>query len=105
MYVFPALKSRVLIVAEHASAKFGGEAILPLHYFRGLRRRGIEVWLIVHSRTGAMILRRMFFAGLPSDIAEYIQASSLPHPHRAAYAARPRRWGDRIARTRSPIGT
>ncbi|HZL37503.1 MAG TPA: glycosyltransferase family 4 protein [Tepidisphaeraceae bacterium] len=43
--------ARVLIVAEHASAKFGGEAILPLHYFRVLRQRGVEVWLIVHSRT------------------------------------------------------
>ncbi len=42
---------RVLIVAEHASLKFGGEAALPLHYFRILRKRGIETWLIVHSRT------------------------------------------------------
>jgi glycosyltransferase involved in cell wall biosynthesis len=42
---------RILIVAEHASARFGGEAILPLHYFRLLRRRGIEAWLIVHART------------------------------------------------------
>jgi glycosyltransferase involved in cell wall biosynthesis len=42
---------RVLIVAEHASARFGGEAILPLHYFRLLRRRGVEAWLVVHSRT------------------------------------------------------
>jgi hypothetical protein len=28
---------RVLIVADHASARFGGEAALPLHYFRVLR--------------------------------------------------------------------
>lgn len=42
---------RVLIVSEHASVKFGGEAILPWHYFRLLRRRGVEAWLIVHSRT------------------------------------------------------
>ncbi|NET34043.1 MAG: glycosyltransferase family 4 protein [Cyanothece sp. SIO1E1] len=42
---------RVLIVAEHASLKFGGEAALPLHYFRVLRKRGIEAWLIVHERT------------------------------------------------------
>ena len=42
---------RVCIVAEHASARFGGEAILPLHYFRLLRMRGIESWLVVHSRT------------------------------------------------------
>lgn len=42
---------RLLIVAEHASAKFGGEAALPLHYYRVLRRRGIPVWLVVHERT------------------------------------------------------
>jgi glycosyltransferase involved in cell wall biosynthesis len=42
---------RVLLVAEHASAQFGGEAALPLHYFRILRRRGIEAWMIVHERT------------------------------------------------------
>lgn len=44
-------KPRVLLVAEHASAKFGGEAALPLHYFRVLRKRQIEVWMIVHERT------------------------------------------------------
>src|SRR5262249_16691948 len=42
---------RILIVVEHASARFGGEAILPLHYFRRLRQRGIEAWLITHART------------------------------------------------------
>jgi glycosyltransferase involved in cell wall biosynthesis len=42
---------RVVIVAENASAAFGGEAILPLHYFRVLRRRGVEAWLVVHART------------------------------------------------------
>ncbi len=45
--------SRVVIVAEHASARFGGEAILPLHWFRELRGRGIEAWLVVHARTRA----------------------------------------------------
>jgi len=44
---------RVLIVAEHASAAFGGEAILPLHWFRCLRERGIDVQLCVHERTRA----------------------------------------------------
>jgi glycosyltransferase involved in cell wall biosynthesis len=42
---------RVCIVAEHASTRFGGEAILPIHYFRLLRARGIETWLVVHART------------------------------------------------------
>lgn len=42
---------RICIVAEHASAKFGGEAILPVHYFRMLRSLRIETWLVVHART------------------------------------------------------
>jgi glycosyltransferase involved in cell wall biosynthesis len=42
---------RIAIVAENASFRFGGEASLPLHYFSRLRKRGIEVWLVVHSRT------------------------------------------------------
>lgn len=44
---------RVLIVSEHASALFGGEAALPLHYFRVLRKLGYDVWLVVHARTRA----------------------------------------------------
>jgi glycosyltransferase involved in cell wall biosynthesis len=44
---------RICIVAEHASYQFGGEAVLPLHYFAGLRERGIEAWLVVHARTRA----------------------------------------------------
>jgi glycosyltransferase involved in cell wall biosynthesis len=42
---------RVLIVAEHASLRFGGEAALPLHYFRVFRRRKMAAWLLVHERT------------------------------------------------------
>ena len=42
---------RVVVVAELASARFGGEAILPLHYFRVLRSRGVEAWLVAHGRT------------------------------------------------------
>jgi len=42
---------RICIVAEHASKRFGGEAFLPVHYFALLRSRGIESWLVIHSRT------------------------------------------------------
>lgn len=42
---------RVLIAAEHASLQFGGEAALPLHYFRVLRKRHIDVRMVVHERT------------------------------------------------------
>ena len=41
---------KVLVVAENASAKKGGEAILPLHYFTRLKSRGIETYLLVHER-------------------------------------------------------
>lgn len=50
---------RVLIVSDHASARFGGEAILPLHVFRGLRRRGVDAWLLVHERTRDELLALM----------------------------------------------
>ncbi|MFC6646341.1 glycosyltransferase family 4 protein [Granulicella cerasi] len=43
--------SRVIIVAEHASVRFGGEASLPYHYFRVLRARGVDALLITHERT------------------------------------------------------
>ncbi|NJM20770.1 MAG: glycosyltransferase family 4 protein [Richelia sp. RM2_1_2] len=44
---------KILIVAEHASSKFGGEAFLPLNYFRLLRKRNIDARLLVHQRTQA----------------------------------------------------
>ncbi len=53
----------VLIIAEHASLNFGGEAALPLHYFRVLRKHGIETWLIVHERTKTELQSRF-----PDDI-------------------------------------
>ena len=41
----------VVIVAEGASARFGGQAILPLHYFRLLRARDVDAYLVVPERT------------------------------------------------------
>lgn len=41
---------RVLLVAENASTRWGGEAILPYHYLRVLLERGVDVHLIVHER-------------------------------------------------------
>lgn len=49
----PVTSRKVLIVAEHASAKFGGEAALPLHYFRVMRKMGVDVRLITHDRVKA----------------------------------------------------
>jgi glycosyltransferase involved in cell wall biosynthesis len=42
---------RVALVADTASAKFGGESIHPIHYFRIMRSRGIEAWLVCNGRT------------------------------------------------------
>ena len=43
----------VLIAAPNASTEFGGEAILPVHYFRYLRARGIRACLVAHQRNRA----------------------------------------------------
>jgi glycosyltransferase involved in cell wall biosynthesis len=52
-----------LIIAEHASAQFGGEALIPFQYFKYLRRLNIDVHLLVHERTGEE-LREAF----PNDV-------------------------------------
>jgi glycosyltransferase involved in cell wall biosynthesis len=41
---------RILIACDSASLRFGGEAALPLHYFRFMLREGIYVRLVVHER-------------------------------------------------------
>lgn len=43
-------RPRVLIVAENTSALLGGEAILPLQYFRLFHARGWDMQLITHER-------------------------------------------------------
>jgi glycosyltransferase involved in cell wall biosynthesis len=53
---------KVLIATEHASARFGGEAALPLHYFRVMRARGIDVRMITHAR-----VRDELSSGFPED--------------------------------------
>lgn len=47
---------KILIVAPNASARFGGEAFLPLIYFRILSRRGHPVQLIAHHRNREELL-------------------------------------------------
>lgn len=65
---------KILIVAEHASARFGGEAALPLHYFRVLRKREIPVWLLSHART-----RPELESLYPGDAAIYYIDDSPAH--------------------------
>ncbi|WP_417587745.1 glycosyltransferase family 4 protein [Pararhodobacter oceanensis] len=62
----PPHRQRILIVAENASAEFGGEAILPLKYFTLLAERGREVWLITHARNRAHL--EADFPGLAARI-------------------------------------
>jgi glycosyltransferase involved in cell wall biosynthesis len=40
----------VAIVAQNCSLKMGGEAAIPFHYFRGLRMRGVNAYLVGHER-------------------------------------------------------
>jgi glycosyltransferase involved in cell wall biosynthesis len=58
--------ARVLIVADNVSARFGGEAFLPLHYFTILRARGVEAWLVTHERVRAELL-----ASLPHESSRF----------------------------------
>jgi len=46
---------RILIVSENASNVFGGEAMLPLNYFRLLGKTEHEVYLITHARVKSTI--------------------------------------------------
>src|SRR3954471_16029640 len=41
----------VLIVAANASATWAGEAILPLHIFRGLLKAGHDAWMCIGNET------------------------------------------------------
>lgn len=41
---------KVLIVSEHASNTFGGEAVLPLNYFQMLSEKNIDTYLMTHER-------------------------------------------------------
>ncbi len=66
---------RILIVSDTASSQFGGEAILPWHIFRILRKRGIEAWLLVHERTRVQLEQ-----DFPEDVDRiYFVADRLIH--------------------------
>jgi glycosyltransferase involved in cell wall biosynthesis len=54
---------RILIVASNASSRFGGEAFIPLNYFRLLRARKMDVRLVVHARN-----RPELTAQFPNDL-------------------------------------
>jgi glycosyltransferase involved in cell wall biosynthesis len=49
---------RVILVADNASARFGGEAFIPFNYFRLLLKRNIDVTLVVHARNRSELVER-----------------------------------------------
>jgi glycosyltransferase involved in cell wall biosynthesis len=64
---------KILIIAEHASAVFGGEALIPYQYFKCLREIGTDVHLLVHKRT-----QKELYDAFPSDIGRlHFVADSL----------------------------
>lgn len=71
----PTPPKQIVIVADSASTLLGGEAILPLHYFRILRSRGFDAHLVVHART-----RDELAELLPEDLCRvhFIADSFLP---------------------------
>jgi glycosyltransferase involved in cell wall biosynthesis len=79
---------KVVIVAANVSTRFGGEAILPWHYFRLLRKRGVQAWLVSHERTRLELTTllpheadRMWF--VPDRPAQrWLHKISKPLPHR-----------------------
>jgi glycosyltransferase involved in cell wall biosynthesis len=53
----PSTSPRVVILGENASMKMGGEASFPYLFFKLLRARGVEAWLVAHARTRDEMLR------------------------------------------------
>src|SRR5260370_35487530 len=49
---------RMIIVADNASSRFGGEAFIPLNYFRLLLARKMDVRLVVHARNKSELSQR-----------------------------------------------
>jgi glycosyltransferase involved in cell wall biosynthesis len=47
---------RVILVADNASTRFGGEAFIPFNYFKLLLARGVDVRLVVHARNRAELV-------------------------------------------------
>lgn len=66
---------RVLIVADNASLKFGGEATKPYLFFKFFRQRGMDVRLLVHGRC-----RDELLAAFPQDADRlYFIPDTLTH--------------------------
>lgn len=87
---------RVLIVCPNASARFGGEAFLPLRYFRLLAERGHPVRLLTHAR-----VRDELTEALPhlADRIDYVEDTALQRLVWRAGDLLPGRMREQIAGT------
>lgn len=77
---------RVVIVGDNASMRMGGEASFPYLFFKLLRQRGIEVWLVTHARVRDELRQllpadgdRLYFVeDSPLDLALWRLGQKLP---------------------------
>ena len=76
----------VLIVAANASAKWAGEAILPLHIFRGLRKAGHDAWMCVGNETKPELDEIL---GADADRVSYVEDARLHSAFRWIQARAP----------------
>jgi glycosyltransferase involved in cell wall biosynthesis len=70
---------RIIIAADNASASFGGEAFIPLNYFRLLLARKEDVRLVVHARNKSELAQRF-----PEDLDRLYFVDDTPM-HKALF--------------------
>ena len=86
----PGERLSVLVVAANASAKWAGEAVLPLHIFRGLRKAGHDAWLCVGSETKPELDGVL---GADADRVHYVEDSRMHAAFRWIQARLPKWMG------------
>ncbi len=64
---------KVVIVADSVSLRMGGEAIIPYHIFRVMRKRNIDVFLITHER-----VREELESVFPNEFNRMVFLKDLP---------------------------
>lgn len=107
----------IIIVAENASARMGGEAILALHYFKFLSQQKVAVWLLTHARVkeelqailGEEDFKRVYFIPdtklqifleyLKYFIPNYLAESIIQWIIQASTGMRQRKWLKSLVRT------
>ena len=82
---------RIIIAADNASTRFGGEAFIPLNYFRLLLARQEDVILVVHARNRPALIELF-----PDDInrIHFVDDTALHKALARLGALLPRRLAD-----------